>query len=278
MILLLRMELLKLVKRPMTWILLILLLGGIGFGDLVGFLQINRVSADVRASILGNLTLPGTLTRATEFIYFFGTIMLSILAASAIGSEYSWGTLRPMLATGVPRLRFLGAKLVALAIVAVAFDVLPLVMNAILAVPVGLIANVPVFTGPFDAAWVGTLLALAARTYLMLLVAITIAFLISLLARSQAAGIGAALGLLIGEQIVGQLLRRLDLTWATTLVNIFPNRNSQSLLAYNVFGRVDRTGEVLGQAHSLVTLAVYCLVCVVVALAVFRRRDVGGAA
>lgn len=275
---LLRMELLKLVKRPMTWILLILLLGGIGFGDLVAFLQINRVSADVRAAILGNLTLPGTLTRASEFIYFFGTIMLSILAASAIGGEYSWGTLRPMLATGVPRLRFLAAKLVALAIVAVAFDVLPLIMNAILAAPVGLLANGPVFTGPFDAAWVGHLLALAARTYLMILVAILIAFLVSLLARSQAAGIGTALGLVIGELVVVQLLGSLNLTWATTLVNIFPNRNSQSLLAYNVFGPVERSGGVLSQAHSLVTLAVYCLVCIAIALAVFRRRDIGGAA
>ncbi|HEX5505855.1 MAG TPA: ABC transporter permease [Thermomicrobiales bacterium] len=275
---LLRMELLKLVKRPMTWILLILLLGGIGFGDVVGFLQINRVSANVRASILDNLTLPGTLTQTSQFIYFFGSIMLAILAASAIGSEYSWGTLRPMLATGVPRLRFLAAKLVALAIVAVAFDVLPLIMNAILAVPVGLLANVPVFTGTFDAGWVGDLLALAGRTYLMILVAILIAFLVSLLGRSQAIGVGAALGLLIGELIVSQALMALGLTWATTLVNIFPNRNSQSLLAYNVFGPVDRTGGVLGQAHSLITLAVYCLLCVVIALAVFRRRDISGAA
>ncbi|HEU5330133.1 MAG TPA: hypothetical protein VFU78_18735, partial [Thermomicrobiales bacterium] len=96
--------------------------------------------------------------------------------------------------------------------------------------------------------------------------------------RSQAAGIGAALGLLIGEQIVGQLLRGLNLHWATTLVNIFPNRNSQSLLAYNVFGPVDRNGEVLGQWHSLITIAIYAVLCIVVALVVFRRRDIRGAA
>jgi ABC-2 type transport system permease protein len=275
---LIQMELLKLVKRPMTWILLILLLGGIGFGDLVGFLNLRNVSPQVHAAILANLTLPGTLTRATEFIYFFGSIMFAILAASAIGNEYSWGTLRPMLATGMPRPRFLSAKLVALAIVAVVFVVLPLIMNAILAVPVALLGDAQVFTGAFDTAWVGHLLALVGRTYLMILVTTLIAFLCGLLGRSQAAGIGAALGLLIGEQIVGQLLRGLNLRWATTLVNIFPNRNSQSLLAYNVFGPVDHSGEVLGQWHSLITITIYAVLCIVVALVVFRRRDIRGAA
>ncbi|MGN6758992.1 MAG: ABC transporter permease, partial [Thermomicrobiales bacterium] len=260
---LVQMELLKLVKRPMTWILLILLLGGIGFGNLVAFLNLRTVSPEVHDSILANLTLPGTLTRATEFIYFFGSIMLAILAASAIGNEYGWGTLRPMLATGVPRTRFLTAKLVALAIVAVAFDVLPLIMNAILAVPVALLTNAHIFTGTFDSAWVGHLLALVGRTYLMILVTILIAFLCGLLGRSQAAGIGAALGLLIGEQIVGQLLRGLNLHWATTLVNIFPNRNSQSLLASNVFGPVDRNGEWRGQWHTLITSAIFAVGCLV---------------
>src|SRR5437868_1724112 len=177
---LIRMELLKLVKRPMTWILLILLLGGIGFRDLVGFLNVRSVTPDVRESILANLTLPGTLRRTTQFIYFFGSIMLAILAASAIGNEYGWGTLRPLLATGLSRARFLSAKLAALALVALAFVLAPLVMNALLAVPVALLESRPVFPVTVDGPWLGHLAALVGRTYLIVLMPLALAFLVGL--------------------------------------------------------------------------------------------------
>lgn len=275
---LVRMELLKLVKRPMTWILIVLLLGGIGFGDLIGFLNLRSVSPEIRESILANLTLPGTLSRTTQFIYFFGSIMLAILAASAIGSEYTWGTLRPLLATGVPRSRFLGAKLLALAIISLAFVVLPLLMNALLAVPIALLEDRPIFSGTLDVAWCGYLAALLGRTYLLVLMPMALAFLIGLVGRSQAAGIGAALGLMIGEQIVGSLLLGLGLDWARKLVSIFPAQSSQVLLEHNVFGPVTTEPGALGEVRALLTLGLYAVACMVIALLTFRRRDIRGGA
>jgi ABC-type transport system involved in multi-copper enzyme maturation permease subunit len=275
---LVRMELLKLMKRPMTWVLIVLLLGGIGFGDLVVLLNLGSVTPEVRESILANLTLPDTLRRATQFIYIFGSIMLAILAASAIGSEYGWGTLRPLLATGVPRTRFLSAKLLALAIVALPFVILPLAMNAILAVPVALLGDHAVFVGTLDAAWFGHLAALVGRTYLIVLMPMALAFLIGLFGRSQAAGIGAALGLMIGQQVVAAVLLSLGLDWTRAVVDLFPIQSSQTLLNHNTFGSVTAEPGALGEGRALLTLGLYAVVCAVASLLVFRRRDIRGGA
>lgn len=275
---LIRMELLKLRKRPMTWTLLILLLGGIGFITVVSVLQLQAVDPAVRADLLRNITLPGTFPRTAEFVYIFGSIMLAILAASTIGSEYSWGTLRPMLATGVPRGRFLAAKLVALAIAAALFVVLPLLMNALLALPIAAWNAMPMLTGTLDAAWFGNLAAIVGRTYLLVLMPMAIAFFVALVGRSQAAGIGAALGLMIGEQLVSVLLFTLNQPWTRAVANLLPGRNSQALLNHNTFGVVSPVPGLPGEARAILTLVLYGVIALVIAVLVFRRRDVRGAA
>ncbi len=275
---LIRMELLKLRKRPMAWTLLILLLGGIGFITVVSVLQLQSVDPVIRADLLRNITLPGTFPRTAEFVYIFGSIMLAILAASTIGSEYSWGTLRPMLATGVPRGRFLAAKLVALALVAAIFVILPLLMNGLLALPIAAWNTMPMLTGTLDAAWFGNLAAIVGRTYLLVLMPMAIAFFVALVSRSQAAGIGAALGLMIGEQIVSVLLFTLNQPWTRAVANLLPGRNSQALLNHNTFGAVPMIAGQPGEARAILTLVLYSVIALVIAVLVFRRRDVHGAA
>ena len=163
--------------------------------------------------------------------------MLAILAASTIGSEYSWGTLRPFLATGMPRARFLAAKLLALALVGLAFTALPLLLCAILAVPIAIMNGRPAFGFTIDLAWLIDLVAIIGRCYLAVMIPTLIAFLIGLAGRSQAAGIGAALGLLITEQVVSTLLLSLGLDWAKTVVNFLPGQNSLTLVGnYGTFG------------------------------------------
>lgn len=275
---LIRMELLKLRKRPMTWVLLILLLGGIGFITVVSVLQLQSVDPAIRADLLRNITLPGTLPRTSEFVYIFGSIMLAILAASTIGSEYSWGTLRPMLATGMPRGRFLAAKLITLALVAALFVLLPLLMNALLALPIAAWNTMPMLTGTLDAAWFGNLAAIVGRSYLLVLTPMAIAFFVALVGSSQAAGIGAALGVMIGEQIVSVLLLSLNQPWTRAMANLLPGRNSEVLLNHNTFGVVPPVPGFPSEGRAILTLVLYGTVALVVAVLVFRRRDVRGAA
>ena len=276
---LIRMELLKLIKRPMTWVLFILLHGGIGFGIVVGFLNIQGVEAELRLSMLRNLTLPGIIPWAAQLISVFGAIMLAILAASAIGSEYGWGTLRPLLATGMPRAQFLAAKLAALALIAFGFLALALLMCIALAIPIALLHDRPAFAVTVDLAWLLDLAAIVGRTYLTMLIPMMIAFLVGLVGRSQAAGIGAALGLLIGEQVVTALLLTTGLDWAEWLVRRLPDQNSQFLISvYNEFGPIIPPPDAIGEWQAIITLIIYGIACVAVAFLFFGRRDIRGAA
>jgi ABC-2 type transport system permease protein len=273
-----RMELLKLAKRPMTWVLAILLHGGIGFGITVSFLQLGSVEAEIRDNMLRDLTLPGVIPWSSGLIAVFGAIMLSILAASSIGSEYGWGTLRPFLATGMPRGHFLASKMLALAAVGLAFVVLPMLLAALLAVPIARLNDRPAIAATVDLAWFLDLLAIVGRCYLAVLVPAAIAFLVGLAGRSQAAGIGTALGLLIGEQIVSSLLLSLGLDWARQVVNSLPMYTSFNLINYNTFGPPDLPPGIVGEWRALATLAAYGLACIVAGFAIFRRRDIRGTA
>ena len=275
----LRMELLKLLKRPMTWVLTVLLHGALGLFTVLAFLELRGDPPEVRDQILGNGTLPAILPLTTQLLYVLGTIALPILAASSIGSEYNWGTLRPMLATGLSRGRFLTAKLLALALVAAACVVVPLLMNAALAVPFAFLHDRPIVATTVDLAWIGDLAALVGRTYVIVLVPTLIAFLIGLAGRSSAAGIGAALGLMLGQTLVGELLLNFGPDWAKAVVQFFPQQTSLVILEhYNDFGPVMTPPGVLGEGQALLTLGVYGVACLLVAFLIFRRRDIRGAA
>jgi ABC-type transport system involved in multi-copper enzyme maturation permease subunit len=272
------MELFKLVKRPMTWALLLLLCGGAGIAELVMLHNLSGATPDVYASTLRNLTLPGIIPNMLEGLSLFAAMMAAILAASSIGNEYGWGTLRPMLATGMTRTRFLTAKFLALSCVAVAFVVVPLLLSSLIAVPVALAHHLPVMTGTFDAAWVGSLAAMLARTLLTIVVPMTVAFLLGLVGRSQAVGVGAALGWMVGEQLVTLLLSTVGQSWARTLDNQLPGNLGHALLRYNAFTSVTQRAGVIGEGRAVLSLLIYGAVGLAVAFIVFRRRDIHGAA
>ncbi|MGI8687562.1 MAG: ABC transporter permease subunit [Thermomicrobiales bacterium] len=278
MLSLLKMELFKLVKRPMTWVLLLLLCGGTGLTDLIVLHNLSGATPDAYATTLRDLTLPGVIPNMLEGLSIFAAMMAAILAASSIGSEYSWGTLRPMLATGMPRTRFLIAKFLAFSFVAVAFIVVPLLLSALIAVPVALVHHLPVMTGTVDAAWVGALAAMLARTLLTIIVPMTIAFLLGLVGRSQAVGVGAALGWMVGEQLISLLLTTVGQSWARTLDTQLPGNLGRALLRYNTFGAVAWQAGMMSEGRAALSLLIYGAVGLVVALVVFRRRDIHGAA
>src|SRR5262245_58676388 len=123
---LIRAEWLKLTKRPLIWVLL-----AIFFGLLVLQLVGQFVVAHLAELVGGGGTVPaesGPLSaqleewrRRAAFPGLFGSVFAHInslggifaviLAAGAMGSEYSWGTLRTQLARYPSRARYLFAKL-----------------------------------------------------------------------------------------------------------------------------------------------------------------------
>lgn len=271
---LVHIELLKLVKRPMTWILLALQLGVLGLGTVASILSLQRATPEMYVYLLKGLILPDSLAMASQYIYLFGAIMLAMLTAATVGGEYSWGTLRQLLATGLARTHFLSAKLLALAIVAAIFVSLPMMVSVPFSLWISRMEQQPILATSPDGAW---LAALVGRTYLVVLLPMALAFLVALITRSQVVGVGATLGILVADQVAAPLLWSLGLDWTLALVNFFPFWCARSLLAFNFTSLAEELPNMISQERALLTLIVYIVICLVIAMLVFRRRDIGGA-
>jgi len=133
-------ELLKLRKRPATWVLLGVVLG---LTQLFGYVlpysswltsdqNFRTQGLDPQAVLAG--TLPGELvpTSLGGFPVFAGALAL-ILGALATGSEYGWGTMQTALTQRPSRLAVHGGKLAALAASTLAIVLATFALNATVA-------------------------------------------------------------------------------------------------------------------------------------------------
>jgi ABC-2 type transport system permease protein len=143
-------EILKLRKRPATWILLGVVLA---LTQLFGYIlpysswltsdqNFQTQGLDPRAVLAG--TLPGELvpTSLGGFPVFAGALAL-ILGALATGSEYGWGTMQTALTQRPTRLAVYGGKLAALAASTLAIVAATFALNAIVASVIATIESRP---------------------------------------------------------------------------------------------------------------------------------------
>lgn len=274
MVALIQMEWLKLIKRPLTWGLLTVQIAILFLGNFANSLSLDTTAPEQYAYLLRGLLLPDSLAMTAQFIYQFGAILLATLSAAAIGSEYGWGTLRQMMATGLSRARFLIAKFVALAAVAVGFVIIPLLMSLLILFWVSQTQQQPLFLGDLQVGW---LIALIGRTYLIVVMPMALAFLIALIARSQMVGVSATVIVLVIDQIGAPILWKMGFDWSLQLVHFFPFWCARTLLGENFTSLPQTIPDLTSPERALITLVVYTLLCGLTAIWVFRHRDIGGA-
>jgi ABC-2 type transport system permease protein len=143
-------EILKLRKRPATWILLGVVLA---LTQLFGYIlpysswltsdqNFRTQGLDPQAVLAG--TLPGELvpTSLGGFPVFAGALAL-ILGALAAGSEYGWGTMQTALTQRPSRVGTYGGKLLALAASTLFIVLATLVLNAIVASVIAIVESRP---------------------------------------------------------------------------------------------------------------------------------------
>jgi ABC-2 type transport system permease protein len=194
---------------------------------------------------------------------FFAGVMFAIIAAGMMGNEYSWNTLRPLVARSRSRASLLAAKMVALMVYALVFTL------AMVVVVTGLYFVGSWIAGESAGFSVGVLghgivfaltLLYANAPYMAL------AFMLATVFRSNAAGIAGALGLSFIEQPIFALLG---------LASSFFESVSRWGVSYNagVVSDIDFTWSD-GGGRAVAILAVYTLLFLGIAYAVFTRRDV----
>ena len=289
MLRLLRSEIFRLRRRWMPWILLLVItLISFVFYALI-YVSVNAQLEAVRA---GTIPAPpgGTevLTESLEalrpgevpdfglaIVVALGSVMLIVLAASHVGAEYGWGTLRTLLAHGAGRGAFLGAKLVSLLLFAVVFVVVGTIAVIAASYTISSIAGLSLSPG-LDVAEIARR---ASRGLYTILPYMALASLIALWSRSGGAGIAAGLVIFFAEGLVSQLVASVNRDLAK-IVDYGLNRNVEAVQRAGVVP--DGPGAAAAAAaaplpdagQAALVLAAYTFVFVALAYWRLRSRDV----
>jgi ABC-2 type transport system permease protein len=299
---LLKAELFKLRKRWMPYVLLLVLLSTVLLPVVINYINYNdilsnnpelanieiTVNPDGSTTISGlppfepdsrfdttymyaqqlvrlkkSLVLPGAMESVFDSIPNLGMFLVIVLAASIIGNEYGWGTVRQAIGRGNSRASYLASKVLTSTITAVA--------GVIVVVAVGLIATIITsLLVEGSIAWEGFasyfFISLGA-SLLVIMVYIALATFFAVLLRSAMAGMAVAVAWFIGESIVMALLI-MSTGWLADLNVYLLSYNTGQLLSYTLGG--DFTTD-MWKAVGLLVL--YSGIFLAGSYGVFRRQD-----
>jgi ABC-type transport system involved in multi-copper enzyme maturation permease subunit len=269
---LLASELYRLGRRVMPYLLVALLAAFIAL--LYGMLWLamtveteQPADEQAEAALRDLLSLSQVLGSGMEFVALVGGVMAVILAASIIGSEYGWGTVRTMLPRAAGRTRFLAAK----AVVVAGFVLLLTVVGFVAALASSaLVTTLADLERDLGDRFVLEAAAAVGRTAFALLPYAALAFMVTLLTRSSAAGIGLGLGVFFLEGTVGLLLAAAgDAGERATEALI--SSNAEAVMNAN---RPEPVADIFSAWRGAAVLLAYTLLFVAIAFWRFRKRDV----
>ena len=284
-----RGEFFKIRRQWTTWIMLVLFLGVM----ILPFI-IEATAPNVRTNIQTDPLhfFYNVLSIGMSIVRVFSGIFLLILTARVIGLEYQLGTIRVLLSRGVGRLQLLLAKLLTVAVIALALVVVGILLSYLLTVIVvaGVTGNLNAFSALNSTFWsdagiyVLTILLNAGVTILLAAAAV--------LGRSLAFGLSAAL-IFFPIDNIGTLIMQLayrvthnDFWLSLTAYFLGPNLNTMPVPLTS--SRVEAIGQApvyfadkvgthgiqVDGTHTIVVALVYAAIFAVVAFVLAWKRDV----
>lgn len=266
---LLRSELFRLSRRKLPWILLgILAIVLVGLYLLLWSAletQEGQAGADDLRDLLEVSSVPSD---GMSLAYTVAGVMAVILAGSIIATEFSWGTVRTLLPRTAGRDAFIAAKLVTVTLfvaLLIVFSYVAVLAGSYLVTTLG---DLDQSTGD---GFIGDSALAMARTFFVLLPYAALAFMIALLTRSSAAGIGLGLAVFFVEGQIVALIAAAGGT-AEDIASLFLSRNVTAVLAAS---GVEGTNEELFSAwRGAAVVAIYTAVFVAISAWRFRTRDI----
>jgi ABC-2 type transport system permease protein len=275
-------EILKLGKRPATWVLLGVVLG---LNQLFGYVlpysswltsdqNFQTEGLNPQAVLAG--VLPGELvpTSLGGFPVFVGALVL-ILGALATGSEYGWGTMQTALTQRPTRLALYGGKLLALAAIVLGVVLALFTLNAVVA---GVIATVE--SRPLDYPSVFELAKGVGSGWLVLGMWCGLGAVLGFAFRGVALPVGLGVVWVLGvENLVSAVAGSL-LTALRPLRDLLPGVNAGSLV-WSLAPGGGATGEAppgvtgaVAGGRATLALVLYLAAFAAAGAALIRRRDV----
>jgi ABC-2 type transport system permease protein len=273
-------ELWKLMKRPMTWTLAIILVALIilVYGTLIGTILAPdgmgvevEVDQSVGSTLEESLMLPEGLYMGIGLVQLIVTALVIVLAAGMVGSDLSWGTVRTMLMMGAGRTRILIAKALSLVTIGLAGLIIGLILSIIGSLVTALVVGDGIQVSTWaTAGFAGDVVLVLVRALIGVTVWAMLAATITLLSRSLAAGLGASLALLfLGGQIGGLLgqLGQIGVWLGRTL----PNAGVDAITQLNA--TIPPTYATSDWLWITLNIIGWLLVLAIVAVVTFRRMD-----
>lgn len=261
---LLRADLFKLRKRALGWVMLIIM---------ALFVPLQMLPSAFVSPGNVNYGFPNGLLEGLAPLPFVGTLIMIILGALLIGSEYSYDTWKNMLTRRAGRVPFILSKVLVLVVA----TVIGLTVLLPLGQLVGLIlqSTLPLH-GPVVSISPGSALLLILTQALLPLVAGFIALMGAVIGRSSVAGIVIGIAWFLVDALLGGLFPALSLSNATVFLQAqwsgFTVASSGSISPAHL-------GAISGPMALVPALIVgiYLVVPIIVAAIVFRQRDMLGA-
>jgi ABC-type transport system involved in multi-copper enzyme maturation permease subunit len=157
------------------------------------------------ANPLAIVTFPGAYDLILSFILGLGGLFSVVYGAAIAGSEWTWGTLKTVVARGESRSRYVLATFAAIAVVSLLGLLASFGIGVVAAAIGATIANVPL-DGIGNGEALGRLPEHFLRGWVAIVMEGSIGFAIATLARSQLAGIGAGIAFYFGESFASLFL------------------------------------------------------------------------
>lgn len=263
---LLRSELFRLRKRPQAWILALIMVLAVG-----AFYVALAIAASVisdPASTEESLKLPNIFENGMQIATLLGFILSIVLASGLVGNEYGWNTIRPLLARARSRSALLSAKWITVLLYSVGLYLLGLL--ATIAFSAGSSAIIGEFES-VDATLLSEWAVAFGRVLISQLPYAALAFMMALITRSNAVGIGlgflepAIFGLLGLVTNAFDEVRKFGLEYP-----------SNQLVAMNANTGFGGYGEITTAEawQAVATLAVWVAIMVGATYYFFNKRDV----
>lgn len=261
---LLNSEIFRMVKRRQSWLLFIIatVLSALIY---FGFVIAARMNKNVEGA--AEMRKSASFSGFDDFgislsVGFFSGIMLIIVASNMMGNEFSWNTLRPLVARARSRVSLLTAKYTALVIYALVFVIaLTLVVAGYFFIGALILGQDSGFT--IDRFNDGAIMA--GKLLYTNIPYMALAFALATVFRSNAAGIAGALGLSFIEQPVWLLLGLASKSFKE-LAKFGISHNAQAVAAP---GEANAAG-----VQEWAILAGYSVLFIIISYVVFLRRDV----
>jgi ABC-type transport system involved in multi-copper enzyme maturation permease subunit len=285
-------EWMKMRTRWLPWVLLLVLILGAGvqiwlFGYTAWWDLHNETDPELRADLpiaTRTFTLPWAIPALLDSGQYWGSVILGVLIASVVATEYNWGTVRHAIARGQSREQFLTVKLVGLALFAAMLMFIGLAWGIASMIWTSNLADLPVTLDPPGAAEMSMVDVVVAilRAGMGILPYALLAFALTTIGRSTALGAtGIILFIIIESTIIG-IFEALGGIWEDVLIFTI-GQNAASLIAANrvddgeyaslALRSVPEAAELPDPWLSFVMLCLWCLFLLVLTFWVFGRRD-----